>query len=107
VVPEVVVDLDTTGGVTTKDDVVGVTTEGLDVLVDPVKSLLNIQNAEVLGVVRVGFLQFGRVGRSIDAFSGIEVDVDNAVLGKVCALNLRVAGGSSDHGTAVHVHEDG
>lgn len=47
------------------------------------------------------------MGRSIDALSGVEVDVDDAVLGKVCALDLGVAGGSSDHGTAVHVHEDG
>lgn len=77
----------------------------LDVLVDPVKSLLNIQNAKVLCLIRVGGLELGRVRRSKDALTGVEVDVNNSIASKVCALDLGVAAGASDHSTAIHVDE--
>lgn len=76
-----------------------------DVLVDPVKSLLDIQNAKVLCLIRVGARQLRRMRRSKDALAGVEVDVNNSIASKVCALDLGVAAGTSDHSTTIHVNE--
>ena len=47
-IPQVVVDLNGARRMTTENDVIGIATEGLDVLVYPVKRLVNIQDVEVL-----------------------------------------------------------
>jgi hypothetical protein len=105
-IPKVVVHLDGSRRMATENNVIRVATERFDVFVNPVKSLLDVQDVEVLGCFRIVTLQFRRVGSSEDAFTRVEVDVDDAVTGEVGSLQLRVAVRSGDHGTAVHVHED-
>jgi hypothetical protein len=83
--------------------VIGVTTESSNVLVDPLQSLLNIEDTEVLRTV---LAQLSRVRVGEDALSGVEADEDNVLASKVVSLKLSVAAGTGDHSTAVHVYED-
>ncbi|KAG9755230.1 hypothetical protein KCU59_g128, partial [Aureobasidium melanogenum] len=87
----------------TEHDVIRVTTKGSNVVMNPLQSLLYVENTKVLRTV---LTQLSRVGVSKDAFSGVEADEDDVLASKVVALELYVAAGASDHGTTIHVHKD-
>lgn len=76
-----------------------------DVFANPVQCLFNIQNAQVLGRFRVCALQLRGVWGGEDALASVEVDVDDVLAGKVGTLQLRVAVGTRNHGTTIHVHK--
>ena len=105
-IKKVVIDLYRSRRMATKQNMIRVAAERFDVLAYPVQSLLDVQDVEVLGCFRIITRQFRRVGSGEEAVACVEVDVDDAVAGEVGALQLGVAVRSSDHGAAVHVHED-
>lgn len=74
---------------------------------DPLERLVDIQNAKVLRLIGVRSRELGRVRRGKDALAGVEVDIDDTLVGKVGTLDARVAAGARDHGAAVHVDQDG
>jgi hypothetical protein len=83
--------------------VVGVTTESSNVLVDPLQSLLNIEDTEVLRTV---LAQLSRVGVGEDALSGVEADEDDVLTSEIRSLELDIAARTGDHSTTVHIYED-
>ena len=105
-IKKVVIDLYRSRRMATKHNMIRVATERSNVLANPIESLLDVQDVEVLGCFRIITRQFRRVGSREKAVARVEVDVDDAVAGEVGALQLGVAVRSSYHGAAVHVHED-
>jgi hypothetical protein len=83
--------------------VVRVSAEGSDVRMDPLQSLLDIEDTKVLRTV---LTQLSRVGIGEDALSGVEADKDNVLAGEIVAGKLHITAGTSDHSTSIHVDED-
>lgn len=83
--------------------VIRVTAEGSNVLVNPLQSLLDIEDTKVLRTV---LAQLSRVRVGEDALSGVEADEDNILTGEIRSLELDITARTGDHSTAVHVHED-
>ena len=72
---------------------------------NPLKSFVDIEDTKIL---RIGCtLEFGRVRIREDTLTSVEANEYYTLASEVVALKLRIAARPCDHGTSVHVYEDG
>lgn len=88
-IPEIMIYLNRSGRVTSKDDVLRVAAELSNVVMHPLQSLVDIENAKVLRLFAVCKLGGVRVGPK--TLTSVEANKDDAFASKVLTNQLRIA----------------